>query len=216
MFLTTKFLLLRHAQSLANSEGKIQGTLDSPLSHLGHTHAQLLAKRIADNFDVQHIFSSPLLRAVETAEYLSDLLTMPFIVKDSLKEQAAGPLTGLTKQEIKTRFPQIEHAWQNNQPRPKLNGAETEIELAARVKVVINEILTESNKDSTVAIFSHGGTINQMLRYWLNMPLGGRLTFTINNASLSIVTYSTNPRPLARLFLLNGTCHLGEADAQRN
>ncbi len=212
--MTTKFLLLRHAQSLANSEGKIQGTLDSPLSRLGHTHAQLLAKRIAENFDVQYIFSSPLLRATETAEYLSDLLALPFIIKDNLKEQEAGPLTGLTKQEISAQFPHIEHAWRNNRPRPKLNGAESETDLASRVKIAINEILTESDEDSTIAIFSHGGTINQMLRLWLKMPIGGRLTFTISNASISVVNYSQNPL-VARLFLLNSTCHLEEDYAQR-
>ena len=205
--MTTKFLLLRHAQSLANSEGKIQGTLDSPLSHLGHTHAQLLAKRIADNFDVQYIFSSPLLRATETASYLSDILECPIVIKHDLREQEAGPLTGLTKLEVRNRFPHIEHAWQNNQPRPDLHGAETETDLASRVEFVIREILAECDEDSTIAIYSHGGTINQMLRYWLKMPLGGRLTFTISNASISIVNYSTFP-PVAQLNLLNSTCHV--------
>ncbi len=207
-----RLLLVRHGQSQANKEGRVQGWLDSPLSELGHLHAQLVSRRIAAEFDVAHIFSSPLLRATQTASYLSAEKNLSLTIIDALKEQNLGPLSGLTKAEIKTRYPQLDHAWINNLPRPIMEGIESDTQFASRVQHAMDTILRKIEPDSTAAIFSHGGTLNQMLKNWLKITHGGRLTFTFNNASLTIVdVYPT----FARVVVLNDTHHLGEIYAQR-
>ena len=61
--------LIRHAQSLANADGKWQGQLDYDLSSLGEKQSFLLSKRFkTEKFKPTHIYSSPLKRALKTAE----------------------------------------------------------------------------------------------------------------------------------------------------
>lgn len=207
-----RLLLIRHGQSQANKEGRVQGWLDSPLSELGHLHAQLVSRRIAAEFDVAHIFCSPLLRATQTASYLSSENQVPITIIDALKEQNLGPLSGLTKSEIKTLYPHLEDAWVNNLPRPSMEGLESDKSFARRVQLATDQILAIVQPGDTAAVFAHGGTLNQMLKNWLKINHGGRLTFTFYNASLTIVdVYSS----FARVVVLNDTHHLGENYAQR-
>lgn len=208
-----RLLLIRHAQSVANKEGRVQGWLDSELSELGHRHARLVSCHIANKFKVSHIFCSPLMRATQTASYLGELLEMPLTLNDDLKEQNLGPLTGLRKQEIRHKFPDLEEAWTNNLPRPAMDGLESEDAFSARVQHAIQNILSVAPEHGSVAVFAHGGTLNQMLKNWLRITNSGRLTFTFSNASLTIVdVYSSH----VRLVLLNDTHHLGEEYAQRD
>ncbi len=208
-----RLILIRHAQSQANKEGRVQGWLDSELSELGHRHAQLVSAHIAKYFNVSHIFCSPLIRATQTASYLSELLELPLTLIDDLKEQDLGPLTGLTKQEIQHKYPHLEEAWTNNRPRPAMDGLESDAVFSKRVQRAIDRILTIVPEDSSVAVFAHGGTLNQMLKTWLRITDSGRLTFTFNNASITIMDiYAAH----VRLVLLNDTHHLGEAYAQRD
>lgn len=208
-----RLLLIRHAQSQANKEGRVQGWLDSELSELGHRHARLISRRVASNFRVSQIFCSPLIRARQTASYLSELLELPLTLNDDLKEQNLGPLSGLTKTEIRQRYPHLEDAWNNNLPRPAMAGLESDDQFSIRVQRAINSILNSVSPNSTTAVFAHSGSLNQMLKNWLKITHGGQLTFSFNNTSLTIVdVYAT----YVRLVLLNDTHHLGEAYAQRD
>ncbi len=206
-----RLLLIRHAQSQANREGKIQGWLDSPLSEAGHMQARQLSQRLACEFDIAKIFVSPLSRATETATYLGRALDIPLAFDANLKERNPGPLSGLTKQEVKRHFPEVERAWANNLPRPHLTGAETDAEFAARTQLAIDLLLAQTKNASTTAVVSHGGTLNQMLKNWLDIRQVGRLTFSFFNTSLTIV--DVYPK-FIRLVLLNDTSHLGVTYAQ--
>ncbi len=203
-----RLLLIRHAQSEANKEGRVQGWLDSELSVLGHRHAELVSRRVAAEFQVAEIFCSPLRRATQTASYLGQQINRPLTLIEDLKEQNLGPLSGLTKEEIKFKFPQLEHAWVNNLPRPPLDGIESDYLFAKRINRAIKAILNTVEPETTAAVFAHGGTLNQMLKNWLKISRGGRLTFTFNNASLTIVdVYPT----FVRLIVLNDTHHYAGA-----
>ncbi len=204
-----RLLLIRHGQSQANKENRVQGWLDSPLSELGHLHAQLICRRVAAEFDVAYVFSSPLLRARQTASYLSAEKNLSLNIIDGLKEQNLGPLSGLTKSEIKNRYPHHDHAWTNNLPRPATEGIESDEQFAARVQQAMDTMLHRIEPGSTAAVFSHGGTLNQMLKNWLKITRGGR-TFTFNNASLTIVDVYPS---FVRVVVLNDTHHLGETYA---
>jgi broad specificity phosphatase PhoE len=193
-------------------EGKVQGWLDSPLSELGHYHANRLADRLAAEFEISKIFTSPLTRAVETASYLAQNLGLSLIYNEFLKERNLGPLSGLTKQEIKIKFPEVEYAWSNNLPRPPLIGVESDEAFTRRVQAAINTILLDTEPKSTAAVISHGGTLNQMLKNWLKINDVGSLTFSFNNTSLTIVEVHET---FVRLVSLNDISHLGVFYAQR-
>lgn len=202
-----RLLLIRHAQSEANKTHTIQGWLDYPLSDLGHTQAKQLSIRLKSDFEVTQIFTSPLSRTVQTATYLAEAFNLPLNYDENLKERGLGPLSGLNGQEIKHKFPEQHQAWINNTPRPFLEGMEHPTLLAKRVQSAMDTILAQTPVDTTVAVVSHGGTLNQMLKNWLQPELLANALFAFSNASLTVVdVYKSS----ICILTLNDTAHLGE------
>ncbi len=162
--------------------------------------------RLAAEFEIAKIFTSPLIRAAETAAIISRACNRPLLYTDALKERNLGPLSGLPKSEVKLKFPEVERAWLNNLPRPPLEGAETETEFAWRVQRAVESILAQTEPGSTVVVVSHGGTLNQMLKLMLNINGMYRPLFTFYNTSLTVLDVYPS---FTRLVLLNDIHHLG-------
>lgn len=92
------FWIMRHGDRLNNVDRQWKKTAryphDTPLSELGHNQARDVASHIVENdTNIQHIISSPFLRALETANPLSQQLGMPIKVEKSVWETgcAEGP-----------------------------------------------------------------------------------------------------------------------------
>jgi probable phosphoglycerate mutase len=96
----TTFYCLRHAPTDWNSESRIQGRTEIVLSEEGREMARTWAQSLHEGvFDM--ILSSPLGRAVETAQILNAHLGLPLHTDPGLVEQDWGQWTGLTKAELK-------------------------------------------------------------------------------------------------------------------
>ena len=88
-----KLYVARHGQTQWNLENKILGRTDLPLNDLGRLQAQALAEK-AEGLELDLIISSPLLRARETAQAVSDRLGIPVTVEQRLIEQNFGVFEG--------------------------------------------------------------------------------------------------------------------------
>ena len=98
-------LLVRHGLTDWNREGRFQGHLDPPLSDDGREQARLIATRLAASAKepARRIVSSPLLRALETAEIIAEALGLPTdkVVRDArLRELGQGAWEGRTHAEL--------------------------------------------------------------------------------------------------------------------
>lgn len=67
-------LILRHGESNANANNVFRSRLDPPLTPKGLAQAEAAAEFITDNFEIKHIISSPMLRAMQTADAVADLI----------------------------------------------------------------------------------------------------------------------------------------------
>ena len=103
--MATSVLLLRHAQSVWNAQGRWQGWADPPLSPAGEQAA--LAAAGHDALDtIEATTSSDLQRAARTAELLAGARPWPAVRRyRGLRERGAGRWTGLTRPEIEARWP---------------------------------------------------------------------------------------------------------------
>jgi len=90
-------LLARHGDTDANDANVYRSRLDPPLNTKGVKQAEAAAKYIKDNYDVDRIVSSPLLRAVHTADICGDELDLDVLQDRSLMSWALGFLTGKSK-----------------------------------------------------------------------------------------------------------------------
>jgi broad specificity phosphatase PhoE len=123
-----RLLLIRHAESIANAEGRLQGQFDSPLSDEGREQARTLARRLRRaKWQVAAIYASDLSRAAETAEIVGRALGLPVTLDPRLREYDAGVLNGLTWDEIQARYPALWHELQHSRewvPIPEEEGNE--------------------------------------------------------------------------------------------
>ena len=105
----TRLYIIRHGQSDGNAEGRFGGHGPTPLSKLGLEQAERTAKLLAKE-EISAIYSSDLLRAVQTAEPLAKLLNLKINKSKAFRERNVGVLEGLTFDECKEQYPRDYYA----------------------------------------------------------------------------------------------------------
>lgn len=165
----TTLYITRHGETEWNTEGRMQGWNNSPLTYLGKMQAEWLRDRLKD-VDFHAIYSSTLERAYQTAEIVKGQRNIGVIKKEGFKEISLGNWEGLTSQEIEAiNKEQNYNFWK----APHLyipDGGEHFHELIARTHNSIKEIL-ENHKDENVLIVTHGVTLKTIMLYFEDKPL---------------------------------------------
>ena len=133
-------MLIRHGQSTWNSEHRIQGQLDPPLSAEGRRQAELLAGRLAGR-RFAGFYSSDLKRAFETAEILAPAVGARPEPVPALREIFLGEWEGLRTEEIAERFPEAWDRWVEEPDWDVVPGGEGAAHFDARVGGAIDDIL---------------------------------------------------------------------------
>jgi probable phosphoglycerate mutase len=206
----TRLYLIRHGQSAGNAEGRFGGHGPTPLSPLGVEQAEKTAKLLAkEGIDV--IFSSDLLRAVQTAEPLGRLLDMPVNITEAFRERHVGVLEGLTFDESKTAFPTDYYALVNRNIHHVITEGESYRHLLKRSTAKLHEILREY-PGGRIAIYSHTGAI-----CFLTLHLLGAInrytkqTPWLITSNCGINRFEIRGRRNIRVLALNDTRHLAKA-----
>lgn len=158
-------LLARHGETEWNRLGRWQGHADPPLNDTGRAQAQALAGELADD-GVAAIYSSDLQRASETARIVGDRLGLPVTEARALREIDVGSWSGLTRDEVRERFPEGFARWLAGEIG---HDGETREELAARVVPAI-ESIAETHPGALVLVVTHGGVIRALRRHAAGDP----------------------------------------------
>src|SRR5215210_6967458 len=203
----TRLYLIRHGQSAGNAEGRFGGHSATPLSKLGKQQAALTAKALAKE-RITAIYSSDLLRAVQTAEPLAKALNLKINAADTFRERHVGVLEGLTFDEAKKEFPEDYYALVNRELAHVITRGESYHQLLDRTTGVLSEIL-EKHKGGRVAIFAHTGTI-----CFLTLHIIGAIHPETTNtpwlitSNCGINRFEFRGRDNVRILALNDTRHL--------
>jgi probable phosphoglycerate mutase len=177
-----QLVLIRHGESVANSQRILQGHLDSPLNETGRRQAQSLADVLAEDRFAQ-VFASDLLRARETAEILCSRLGAPLEVDPDRREIGIGCFTGLSWTQISERYPEeYQRLIASSMDWSVVPEAEGEAAAQARLERVLTRI-RENHADARVAIVAHGAILRRMIRKLLRLDAGVHLDFELANAS---------------------------------
>lgn len=91
--MSTNIYLARHGETVWNQTQRLQGHLDSPLTAVGQQQALTLASLVA-NYDINHIISSPLGRAIATANLCQKSLNIPLSIEPQMIERNLGDWQG--------------------------------------------------------------------------------------------------------------------------
>jgi broad specificity phosphatase PhoE len=175
---TTTFVLVRHGETDWNRERRFQGHADVPLNEAGRRQAEALADALAgERFAAA--YSSPLRRALETAEIVADRLHIPVEPRAGLMEVDVGSWSGLTTAEVEQRFPDGFRHWVETRADGWTDG-ETYEELGARVIWDLRRLAERHPGESVLAV-THGGPIRSVL------AAAAGLSFTSGRAAIGFV-----------------------------
>src|SRR5579885_1265153 len=172
-------LLIRHASIAANDT--LGRRTEAPLDSHGEMQAARLAHRLK-SMELAAVFSSPILRAVQTAEAIVRERDVPVIIDEALREFETGDWDGRKFSELESN-----ESWKwfntfRSGTRPP--GGEMMIEVQARV-VAFLERVSNQYRDRIVAMVSHADVIRGAICHYLGIPLDLSLRLKIEPASIS-------------------------------
>jgi len=156
-----RLLLVRHAESVWNAEGRWQGQADPGLSGRGRVQAAELAGRLAAE-RIEIVVASDLERAAETARIVAAALGLVPHLDARLREHHVGAWSGLTHAEIATRWPEDYARFRAGDADLRPGGGESRRELAARAIRAAAELAAE-HPDRRLAFVSHAGFLRALV-----------------------------------------------------
>jgi len=201
----TLIILTRHGETDWNSDSRIQGHTDIALNANGSAQAEALVERLADE-TIDIIYTSDLARAADTAEAVRRRRPDTRLLKTPLlRERNWGALEGLTRDEIKTGFPDDAARLASGDPDYAPAGGESKNQVRTRVQGLLDSLVRE-NQGKTILVVTHGGICAMALRIVLGTDMASRAPFRIDNCS--ITTIACGEDGSIWVESLNCTCHL--------
>lgn len=200
----TTVLLIRHPESAWNRQGIYQGQIDTPLSPLGRTQAELVARRLRSRH-IDAVVCSPLHRARALAAAIARYHRLRPIVDRRLIEISHGPWEGMSRHDVEAAYPDLFHSWQAEPHTVTFPDGESLQDVHDRAVDAVTEILAEPG-DRTVAVVTHDAVARLVIAAAQHRPLIGFSDVTIDNAGISTLV---GPDLAGSLRHMNDVTHLG-------
>lgn len=173
---------VRHGEIDSNVKKIYAGWSEEELTPRGRKQAIEVAKKLA-HFDIDKIYTSPLRRAVQTAEIIGDFLNKaPFIERD-FKELRLGIWEGMSEEEVSKQFPEKWKIWNTRPADLVLDDREPLGELLKRVLAGMEKIRAKQ-EDSAILIVTHVAIIRVLLLHTRKMDLNTYRAITVPNGKI--------------------------------
>lgn len=182
-----QLFVIRHGETAWNGAGRIQGSLDSPLTSRGLAQARAAAARLAA-VRPGALYCSDLGRAQETAREIAAATALPIRTDPRLRERAFGALEGKTWDEIAREHP-VDARLLKEDPHRPAPGGESLVQFRERALDALARIALEAATER-VAVVTHGGVLSVLYREATGMPLGAPRTFATPNGALNHLEYA--------------------------
>jgi 2,3-bisphosphoglycerate-dependent phosphoglycerate mutase len=207
MPVVTHVILVRHGQSEGNAEGRFGGHTATPLSARGKAQAEATARALA-NEKFSAIYTSDLLRAVQTAHPLAKLVNRDLQITDAFRERSVGVMEGLTFEEAAEQHPEQYQALLRRDLDHVLLGGESYRQLLDRASRKLDEAIAK-HRGGRIAIFTHTGTICILALHLMGALDAPELKpVWIATSNCGISRFELRDDDFLRVPVLNDTRHL--------
>jgi len=202
-----RLLLVRHGETVWNSERRVQGgAKDTELSEAGRRQVARLAAVLRDE-PLDLILCSPLQRAVRTAESINENHGATILTDNRLKEVDVGEFDGLSTVEMSTTFTELLLDWWKG-GKERLPGGESFHELQERCWAVVCPYIEGRTLENLVVVSHYFVTLSIIFRA-LGLPLDMLVRFRMDPASISELEFG---RFGPRLVRFNDRSYLSMCD----
>ncbi len=159
-----RIYFVRHSQSEANVLRVISNRdLPHHLTDLGRQQAEALARSLAD-VPLTALYSSPILRATETAQIVAASKGLPIQIADALREPDCGIMEGRGDDEAWAEYDRVRVAWMQDQLDSRIAGGESFSDVRARwVPLIDRLVVSHGNTQHHLLLITHGALLYFML-----------------------------------------------------
>lgn len=185
----TTLYLVRHGRTTGNALRQLHGATDLPLDPLGLRQAERIADRLAAEVRADALLTSPLSRALTTAEIIGRRMNLTPTIVPGLVEMNFGDLEGLTLEAVAERYPELaaqaldmeddELAWPNGESRRQFH---------LRVRETFQDILT-THANHAVIVVAHGGVLGSLLAQIEGRSPNDWRAYQLTNCSLTHIDF---------------------------
>jgi len=206
-----QLMLVRHAQNDWVGDRLAGWTPGVHLNEKGRQQAQALGERLA-HLPITAIYSSPLERAVETAQAIAAHHTLEVQILEGVGETRYGEWTGASLKELsKTELWPVVQVYPSGARFP---GGESLRETQGRAVAALDALRDAHREErDVVVVVSHADVVKAAVAHYVGLHLDLFQRLAISPASLSVIRFT---RFGPRLMCLNDTGAVPEPPAERD
>ena len=188
-----KLLIIRHGESEADILDVHEGRADFELTERGHRQAEAMSEYVSQNYQIVKIYHSTLKRAAQTAAHLAQITQIPLIPHEYLMEFNNGLIAGLKHSIAMEKYPHVKVPLHSS-----VYEQESMLTFRYRAEYMLSKLIAENAPDSTIAVVTHGGLINQLYRAFFRLPLDSEYVFRTGDTGIHVWIMEGNSRILVR------------------
>ena len=178
----TVLILIRHGETLWNTQLRMQGSLDSDLTPKGELQIKALGEWMKEvPFDF--LYCSDTARAHKTAEAISKFTGHNLNLDKRLREKNLGVFEGLTSEEARERYPENFQQFKTVGASYVIDQGESTQQLLERALEAIEEI-RDRHPQKVAVVVTHGGVVRVLMKHVLGIPLDAPTQFLIGNTGI--------------------------------
>ena len=193
----TEIILARHGETEWNLAEVFRGRMDIELNEAGMKQAELLAEYLS-HLKIDAVYSSPLKRALKTAEMIASYHKLDVEVAPGLIDFDYGEWQGMPHQEVKDKYKELYAEWIKNPHQAKMPAGESLTEVRKRAIGVVDSVI--ARYEGAVVLVSHR-VVNKVLicallgldnsHFWnIKQDTGGTTTFTYENGRFILTEHN--------------------------
>jgi broad specificity phosphatase PhoE len=192
-----EIILVRHGETKWNVEEVFRGRIDVELNQTGIKQAELLAEYLSKR-KIDAIYSSPLKRAVKTAEIIAGYHRLDVKVASGLIDFDCGDWHGLLRQEVQDKYKELYAQWVSHPDKVKIPGGESLNDVTKRAMSMLDDVIAKHG--GTVVLVAHR-VVNKVLicallgldnsRFWnIRQDICGITTFVYENGQFILTEHN--------------------------
>ncbi len=193
----TEIILARHGETEWNAAEVFRGRIDIELNESGMKQAELVAEYLS-RIKIDAIYSSPLKRALKTAEMIARYHKLGVEIAPGLIDFDYGNWQGLAHEQVKTRYKGLYAEWTNHPDKVKIPSGESLEGVRKRAVGVVSNVIAKYK--GTVVLVSHR-VVNKVLisallgldnsHFWnIRQDTGGFTTFSYEEGRFTLTEHN--------------------------
>lgn len=207
----TEFTIVRHGETDANRQCRIQSWIDTPLNENGLKQAEAVALYLKKRrFDAA--FSSDLTRVLQTVRsILSFHPDVPLNPVKALREWNLGRIDGCDKEEIEKNHPELITSFLRETENTVFPGGESRMDFQKRIETFMTDIALKYPGKS-ILVGTHGGALQRIFRMAAGITAAGNILSVPDNASVNLIRFYHGAHGGWQLRAWNLCDHLNELE----